>query len=155
MVHSLDTEFQVSDLQIDPANSLLMAAARDTKALTECVALHHLKLTPGIFRLKGRLGLPVGVTGRLAKNTGSIKALQVQKDCKAAAAGLSWHPLIMQMQLACSGCSQSLTCIRHLLHLQLCQTPNLLNVYQLFAFDSGPVCAQPPGCAVWLLCGIT
>ncbi|KAA6424266.1 MAG: hypothetical protein FRX49_05478 [Trebouxia sp. A1-2] len=78
LVHSLDTEFQVSDLQIDPANSLLMAAARDTKALTECVALHHLRMSPGIFRLKGRLGLPAGLTGKLAKNTGSVKALQVQ-----------------------------------------------------------------------------
>ncbi len=77
LVHSLDTEFQVSDLQIDPANSLLMAAARDTKALTECVALHHLRMSPGIFRLKGRLGLPAGITGKLAKNTGNIKALQV------------------------------------------------------------------------------
>lgn len=78
LVHSLETEFQVADLQIDPANNLLMAAARDTKALTECVALHHLKMSPGIFRLKGRLGVPVGVTGRLAKNTGAVKALQVQ-----------------------------------------------------------------------------
>ena len=77
LVHSLDTEFQVADLQIDPANSLLMAAARDTKALTECIALHHLKMSPGIFRLKGRLGLPAGVTGKLAKNPGSVKALQV------------------------------------------------------------------------------
>ncbi|KAL0055419.1 hypothetical protein WJX82_000253 [Trebouxia sp. C0006] len=78
LVHSLDTEFQVSELQINPANSLLMAAARDTKALTECVALHHLRMSPGIFRLKGRLGLPAGVTGKLAKNTGNVKTLQVQ-----------------------------------------------------------------------------
>ncbi len=86
LVHSLDTEFQVSELQINPANSLLMAAARDTKALTECVALHHLRMSPGIFRLKGRLGLPAGVTGKLAKNTGNVKTLQVPPWTSAQAA---------------------------------------------------------------------
>lgn len=86
LVHSLDTEFQVSDLQINPANSLLMAAACDTKALTECVALHHLRMSPGIFRLKGRLGLPAGVTGKLAKNTGNVKTLQVPPWTSAQAA---------------------------------------------------------------------
>lgn len=77
LVHALETEFLTSDLQIDPANNLLMAVGRDTKAFTECVALHHLRLRPGVFRLKGRLNLPTGVTGKLAKNTSSIKALQV------------------------------------------------------------------------------
>ena len=77
LVHSLDTDFAVADVQLDPANNLLMAAGRDTKAFTECIALHYLRLSPGIFRLKGRLGLPVGVSGKLAKNTGSVKALQV------------------------------------------------------------------------------
>lgn len=58
-----------------------MAVGRDTKAFTECVAMHHLRLQPGVFRLKGRLNLPPGVSGRLAKNTGSIKALQVTSIC--------------------------------------------------------------------------
>lgn len=78
LVHALETEFLTSDMQIDPAHNLLMAVGRDTKALTECVALHHLRLQPGVFRLKGRLNLPCGVTARLAKNTGPVKALQVQ-----------------------------------------------------------------------------
>lgn len=77
LVHALETEFLTSDLQIDPSNRMLMAVGRDTKAFTECVAMHHLRLQPGVFRLKGRLNLPPGVSGRLAKNTGSIKALQV------------------------------------------------------------------------------
>lgn len=80
LVHSLETEFLTSDLQLDPANKLLMAVGRDNKASTECVALHHIKLQPGIFRLKGRLNLPSGVTGKLAKNTGNVKALQVRPD---------------------------------------------------------------------------
>ena len=63
-----------------------MAAACDTKALTECVALHHLRMSPGIFRLKGRLGLPAGVTGKLAKNTGNVKTLQVPPWTSAQAA---------------------------------------------------------------------
>ena len=77
LVHSLETEFEAADLQLDPANNLLMAVGRDIKALTECVALHHLRLQPGVFRLKGRLNLPSGATGKLAKNTGNVKALQV------------------------------------------------------------------------------
>ena len=77
LVHALETEFLTSDMQIDPKHRLLMAVGRDTKAFTECVALHHLKLQPGVFRLKGRLNLPCGVTGRLARNTGPPKALQV------------------------------------------------------------------------------
>ncbi|KAL3154336.1 hypothetical protein ABBQ32_013819 [Trebouxia sp. C0010 RCD-2024] len=78
LVHALETEFLTSDMQIDPSHKLLMAVGRDTKAFTECVALHHLRLQPGVFRLKGRLNLPCGVTGRLARNTGPLKALQVQ-----------------------------------------------------------------------------
>ncbi|KAL3139772.1 hypothetical protein ABBQ38_004075 [Trebouxia sp. C0009 RCD-2024] len=78
LVHALETEFLTSDMQIDPAHKMLMAVGRDTKAFTECVALHHLRLQPGVFRLKGRLNLPCGVTGRLARNTGPLKALQVQ-----------------------------------------------------------------------------
>lgn len=77
LVHALETEFLTSDMQIDPAHKMLMAVGRDTKAFTECVALHHLRLQPGVFRLKGRLNLPCGVTGRLARNTGPLKALQV------------------------------------------------------------------------------
>lgn len=91
LVHALETEFLTSDMQIDPAHNLLMAVGRDTKALTECVALHHLRLQPGVFRLKGRLNLPCGVTARLAKNTGPVKALQVSSQALPAATCLLMH----------------------------------------------------------------
>lgn len=82
LVHCLETEFNIADLQLDPASNLLLAAAKDMKATTECVAVHHLRMTPGIFRLNGRLGLPVGATGQRAKNPGAPVAMQ---------AGSCWH----------------------------------------------------------------
>lgn len=79
LVHCLDTDFQAADLQLDPANQALLAAAKDTRATTECVAVHHLRLASGIFRLHGRLGLPAGVTGPRAKNPNAPLAMQVNK----------------------------------------------------------------------------
>ena len=78
-MHCLDSEFQFSDLQLDPVSQLLLTAAKDIRATTECVAVHHLRLTPGIFRLNGRLGLPVGISGERAKNPRAPIATQVYR----------------------------------------------------------------------------
>ena len=96
-----------------------MAVGRDTKAFTECVALHHLRLQPGIFRLKGRLSLPTGLTGRLAKNTGSVKALQVICT-EAAMNSLLAHACAPPKYVALSlpqQCRSFLTAAMLLLHL--------------------------------------
>lgn len=77
LIHQLDSEFYASDLQLGMANKVLLAAARDTKTSAECVAVHHLRMSHGIFRLQGRLALPVGAAAAKAKGPAGPKATQV------------------------------------------------------------------------------
>jgi hypothetical protein len=50
MMHSLMTEFQAADLDIERDSLLLLAASRETsRAQAECLTMHSLNVQEGMF----------------------------------------------------------------------------------------------------------
>lgn len=85
LAHQLACDLNIADLAAERSTEVLMAAARDMKASTDCIALHSLKSIQGkgLFAPGGRMPLPCSATikprkANWASNTAAAAATQVK-----------------------------------------------------------------------------